>query len=113
MVTQAQTVRATGETIMTVPQRRLLAIVCSALTVLALAVGTGLAFPSTDLAAVRAVPGAAQTRPPNILFVLLDDLDTHSVGYMPQVQALLAAQGVTFANTFVTYPLCCPSRASI
>ena len=32
---------------------------------------------------------------------------------MPNVQTLLAEEGVTFANAFVTTPLCCPSRASI
>ena len=32
---------------------------------------------------------------------------------MPNVQTLLAAEGLTFTNAFVTTPLCCPSRASI
>ena len=32
---------------------------------------------------------------------------------MPNVQTLLAAEGLTLANTFAVQPLCCPSRASI
>jgi arylsulfatase A-like enzyme len=32
---------------------------------------------------------------------------------MPKTKALLADRGTTFENFFVTYPFCCPSRASI
>jgi N-acetylglucosamine-6-sulfatase len=95
------------------PLRHVLAILGSALALLALAFSARLALPLTDPEAARAAPDAAQTRLPNIVFILTDDLDTDSVAYMPRVQALLAAQGVTFTNMFVTYPLCCPSRASI
>ena len=50
---------------------------------------------------------------PNIIVILTDDLDARSVACLPNVQTLLAAEGVMFANAFVTTPLCCPSRASI
>jgi arylsulfatase A-like enzyme len=50
---------------------------------------------------------------PNIVVINTDDLDARSVACMPNVQSLLAKQGVTFANSFVTTPLCCPSRASL
>jgi N-acetylglucosamine-6-sulfatase len=52
------------------------------------------------------------TRPPNIIFVLTDDLDWSLVQYMPHVEKL-REQGTTFTNYFVTDSLCCPSRASI
>jgi arylsulfatase A-like enzyme len=55
---------------------------------------------------------AADHRPPNIVFVLTDDLAWNLVQYMPHVQQL-EAQGTTFTNYFVTDSLCCPSRASI
>ncbi len=57
----------------------------------------------------------APARPdrPSIILVLTDDLDTKSVSVMPQLKALIADQGTTFANFFVTYALCCPSRSSI
>jgi N-acetylglucosamine-6-sulfatase len=60
--------------------------------------------------------GAASAQPttrPNLLFILTDDQDVETLRFMPQIQALLAAEGVTFSNAFVTQSLCCPSRASI
>jgi N-acetylglucosamine-6-sulfatase len=50
--------------------------------------------------------------PPNIVFVLTDDLASNLVPYMPHVLAMERA-GETFTNYFVTDSLCCPSRASI
>ena len=50
---------------------------------------------------------------PNFVFILTDDQDTETVQYMPRVQELLAEQGATFENTFVTNPVCCPSNVSI
>ena len=49
---------------------------------------------------------------PNIILFLTDDQRQDSLGLMPAVQDL-QAQGVTFQNSFVTTPLCCPSRASL
>jgi arylsulfatase A-like enzyme len=49
---------------------------------------------------------------PNIVVILTDDQeDTGSMAYLPNVQAL-AAQGVTFKNSFVNFSLCSPSRSS-
>jgi arylsulfatase A-like enzyme len=56
--------------------------------------------------------GAATATPPNIVFVLTDDLNWNLLRFMPHVQAL-ERQGVTFPNYFVTDSLCCPSRTSI
>jgi N-acetylglucosamine-6-sulfatase len=50
---------------------------------------------------------------PNIVFILADDMRADEFEHMPQTQQLLAEQGLTFENTFVTTSLCCPSRASI
>ena len=49
---------------------------------------------------------------PNIVFIMSDDQDSETIQYMPQVQALLAAQGTTFENSFVTSALCCPSNVT-
>ncbi len=54
----------------------------------------------------------AQSRP-NVVVVVVDDLDAASVAHMPAVKRLLSDQGATFARFFATTPLCCPSRASI
>ena len=32
---------------------------------------------------------------------------------MPNVQSLIAAQGTTFNEAYVSFPLCCPSRATM
>lgn len=49
---------------------------------------------------------------PNIVFIMSDDQDVATMQYMPQVQALLAAQGTTFENSFVTSSICCPSNVT-
>lgn len=61
-------------------------------------------------------PGTPAPTPaprPNIVLILTDDLDLDNVASMPRTKALLADRGTTFANAFVTTPLCSPSRASI
>jgi arylsulfatase A-like enzyme len=64
--------------------------------------------------AEQAKPVAARTpEPPNIVLVLTDDQTVAEMKYMPEVRSLLAEEGTTFENTFVTDPLCCPSRATI
>jgi arylsulfatase A-like enzyme len=50
---------------------------------------------------------------PNILLILTDDLDTHSIKFMPQVKSLLIEQGTSFSNHLINVPFCCPSRVSI
>ena len=50
---------------------------------------------------------------PNILFILTDDLDYASAQKMPQIRSQLIEEGASFEETFVSYPLCCPSRATI
>jgi arylsulfatase A-like enzyme len=49
---------------------------------------------------------------PNIVVILADDQRFDTLSQMPHVRQL-AAQGVTFTNSFVTTSECCPSRASI
>jgi arylsulfatase A-like enzyme len=68
-----------------------------------------------------AAPHAGGTSPrrgapaPNIVLVMTDDQALSQVGpeYMPTVTRLLAGQGTTFENAFLTTPLCCPSRAGL
>ena len=49
---------------------------------------------------------------PNIIFILTDDMDTSLLPYMENANKLIAEQGATFTNYFVTSSACCPSRAS-
>ncbi len=55
---------------------------------------------------------------PNVLFIMLDDLDSELLAnavdneLMPNFKARFVEQGIEFVNSFVTTPVCGPSRAS-
>jgi N-acetylglucosamine-6-sulfatase len=65
------------------------------------------------LAPAVAQPVAHLPLRPNIVLILTDDEDVASHQFMPKTRALLENRGTTFDNFFVSYPFCCPSRASI
>ncbi len=57
--------------------------------------------------------GAAQIPgKPNIVVIMSDDQDAASIWVMSKVNSYLAQKGTTFPNNFVSYSLCCPSRAT-
>jgi arylsulfatase A-like enzyme len=63
--------------------------------------------------AVVSPGGAASAQaPPNVLVIMTDDQTVESVRVMTNVKRLLRDRGATFANSFVTFALCCPSRAT-
>ena len=69
--------------------------------------------------AIAALGGAARDQAvsapaqrPNVLVIMTDDQTVESLRVMTNVQNLLARQGTSFANSFVSYALCCPSRAT-
>src|SRR4051794_31350145 len=65
------------------------------------------------LGAALLAPGAtAAPRRPNVVTIMTDDQDFRSMWAMPKTRKLLARHGTTFANNIVSYPLCCPSRAT-
>jgi arylsulfatase A-like enzyme len=53
----------------------------------------------------------AQQKRPNVIVVMTDDQNESMLG-MELTQRLLGAQGTTFRNSYVSFPLCCPSRAT-
>jgi len=59
--------------------------------------------------------GVGPTGRPNIILILTDDLDRNlgTLDKMPKMKELLADEGLTFPNMFVSESLCCPSRSSI
>ena len=65
-----------------------------------------------SLPPTASVPTGLVTRP-NVVLIVLDDLDARMVRKMPALQGLVDEQGVTFSNFFVTSPICGPSRASL
>jgi N-acetylglucosamine-6-sulfatase len=66
---------------------------------------------SALLAVQSGSTAVAQSRP-NILVLMTDDQTVESLRVMANVNSLLARQGVTFTNSFASFPLCCPSRAT-
>ncbi|XP_022115087.1 N-acetylglucosamine-6-sulfatase [Pieris rapae] len=56
-----------------------------------------------------------EDRKPNFVIVLTDDQDVTLGGMTPMknVQRFIANEGTSFANSYVTSPICCPSRASL
>lgn len=57
-------------------------------------------------------PAPADRDRPNILVIETDDMRTDELRWMPNVRRFIADRGLTFANSFAPYPLCCPSRTS-
>lgn len=64
-------------------------------------------------------PGHEIDSPPNIILVMADDLDERSLddliaaGLVPNIASLFVEQGLRFSQSFVTNPVCCPSRATL
>jgi len=75
------------------------------MVVLALGAAYPLAHPAGD--ALGATPAR-----PNIIVLMTDDQTQESMKVMPKTRALLGSAGTTFANSFVSLSLCCPSRAT-
>ncbi len=61
--------------------------------------------------AAPAVTQQADPRP-NIVVIQTDDQTADSLRYLANVRRLLVRQGVSFDDSFASYPLCCPSRAT-
>jgi N-acetylglucosamine-6-sulfatase len=77
----------------------------------------GLHAPRPPTAAVnphpRTVPMApASSTRPNILVVMLDDMRSDEMRFAPNARRYVQKRGLDFRNSFSSYPLCCPARAS-
>jgi N-acetylglucosamine-6-sulfatase len=70
---------------------------------------TGLAAANTVTAGAESLQQRAR---PNVLVIMTDDQTVESLRVMGQVKTLLADQGATFDNSFASFSLCCPSRAT-
>ncbi len=49
---------------------------------------------------------------PNILVIMTDDQDSKSLSVMDRVKSLVFEKGTAFSNYFISYSICCPSRAT-
>jgi arylsulfatase A-like enzyme len=68
-----------------------------------------------SLSSASTVNVLPRSQRPNILLILVDDLDLRlgSLDYMPNLEQLLTSQGLKIEDFFITTPVCCPSRSSI
>jgi N-acetylglucosamine-6-sulfatase len=49
---------------------------------------------------------------PNVVVLMSDDQTVESMRVMAKTRAAIAAAGITFENSFASFSLCCPSRAT-
>jgi N-acetylglucosamine-6-sulfatase len=61
----------------------------------------------------RAVAGDQGQERPNVVVIMSDDQTAVSQSVMTRTNALLGDKGATFTNSFVNWPVCCPSRATL
>ena len=57
--------------------------------------------------------GTALAAKPSFVIVLTDDMATDEIAALPSVASLIGSQGITFAQSFVSDPLCSPDRATL
>lgn len=81
------------------------------------AMATVLALLAAPVASTSPAPvigtahGAAAERP-NIVMLMVDDMRTDELRFMPRTRRLVGQAGATFRNGLVPNAMCCPSRAS-
>jgi N-acetylglucosamine-6-sulfatase len=84
------------------PRARARAGLAAALALIAVAAGA---------LAAGAAQGAAIGK--NVIFILTDDMTSSELAGMPNVMSEIAGQGTSFNRAYVSFPLCCPSRATM
>jgi N-acetylglucosamine-6-sulfatase len=85
----------------------LLAVMAAAMAIV------GLVLPGDGLLTENRRADAQTANRPNFVFVMTDDLDERSMEDLPGIREVMGSNGTTFDNAYVTFPLCCPSRATI
>ena len=63
-------------------------------------------------AAGLCLPAAAHAARPNVVAIMTDDQTVESLRVMPKVKRLLIDEGTIFDRSYVSFPVCCPSRAT-
>ncbi|MGH2923153.1 MAG: sulfatase family protein [Solirubrobacterales bacterium] len=84
-----------------------------ALGALALAVAVAVAGLAAEGGAAKRKGAKKEQTRPNIVLVMTDDQTVESMRVMPIVERKLADAGVSFSRNFASFPLCCPSRATL
>jgi len=77
------------------------------LVLLLAVVAAALALPT-----LRAEPAPAAFDRPSVVVLMTDDQTYQDMAALPQTQQLIGAAGARFTRSYVSTPLCCPSRAT-
>lgn len=85
-------------------------LVLAFVTPLVIAVGIVVVISKSGSDANQATTTASTK--PNVLVIMTDDQTLESMRVMANTKRLLADQGTTFSNYYVSFPNCCPSRAA-
>jgi N-acetylglucosamine-6-sulfatase len=87
-------------------------VLAAAIVALSLSASLAVSFGGGQASASSVSSNQQAQAKPNILVLMTDDQTVESMRVMTNVNALLARQGTTFVNNFVSFPLCCPSRST-
>ena len=80
---------------------------------LAVLLGLGLAAATAvTLLPPHAAQGQSPDARPNIVVIMTDDQTVAELSGMQNTLGLIGGQGVRFRRSYVSYPVCCPSRAT-
>ncbi|MET0938458.1 MAG: sulfatase-like hydrolase/transferase, partial [Gaiellaceae bacterium] len=63
-------------------------------------------------AAVAPTAASGPPKRPNVVVIMTDDQTVESLRVMKNVKRLLVSHGTSFDNSFASFALCCPSRAT-
>jgi arylsulfatase A-like enzyme len=81
-----------------------------ALVILAIAAFLSVALAQPKASETGATPTGSR---PNVVLLVTDDQTLEEMRGLPQTSALIGGQGTSFSRAYISYPLCCPSRAAI
>lgn len=77
----------------------------------AAAFAAGQPDPQAGLATAMSSASEVSGSKPNIVVVMTDDMRQDDLRVLPRVRELIGGHGTTFVNSFVSSPVCAPSRA--
>jgi arylsulfatase A-like enzyme len=82
------------------------------LTALAAALACALAAPAAHAQRQRSPDPGPLVERPNVVVIMTDDQNVDDLRTMPRTRRAFLRHGVTFERSYVSYPACCPARAT-